>query len=384
MKDNKLTIYSIFSAILVYIIIFKMVVLNKYIDLSLLINALFIFTITIVSFMILGYTRDKKSILRYSTIQTIVIYLILYYILIYIFGIFVGFVKGIYSLNIIDIFKNVYLVIPVIFLEELLRGILVQKSRKNYLRLIIITVLFVILDIIMEINYYNFESYENIFKFVALSLMPALASSALMTFISAKVGCLPNIVYRLLWQIPIFILPIFPDIGEYFECIIGILLPFLIFVQVNNLIEKSERLSKNKMATLKWYVIIPSIAILVALIVLVSGFFKYHMIAVGSNSMHPTINRGDAVILEKIKEDKIKDIQIGEVLVFRHENKIVLHRVVDIIYKDGKYYYKTKGDNNNAIDNFLTIEDDVVGIVRLRVPYIGYPTVYLNDLFTAN
>lgn len=100
--------------------------------------------------------------------------------------------------------------------------------------------------------------------------------------------------------------------------------------------------------------------------------------------MYPTIKRGDAIILMKLEPSEIQNLQKGEVLVFRHDNKVILHRIVDVVYKNGEYHFTTKGDNNNANDNFITTSENVIGIVKVKIPVIGYPTVFLNDMFTAD
>ena len=59
---------------------------------------------------------------------------------------------------------------------------------------------------------------------------------------------------------------------------------------------------------------------------------------------------------------------------------------IDEIIKsiNGEYRFYTKGDANKRDDEGYRIESDIYALVYLRVKYIGYPTVYLNDLLTAN
>lgn len=78
-----------------------------------------------------------------------------------------------------------------------------------------------------------------------------------------------------------------------------------------------------------------------------------------SRSMYPVLNRGDLII---VKEVTPEEIEVGTVLVFRHENGLAVHRVVR--FKGEKIV--TKGDANTDEDNPITY-DDVVG----RVPTIG-------------
>ena len=57
------------------------------------------------------------------------------------------------------------------------------------------------------------------------------------------------------------------------------------------------------------------------------------------------------------------------------------HRIVEIWKRNDKYYFTTKGDNNNSVDGFKTSEDQVLGRVTSIYKYIGYPTVLINEFF---
>ena len=49
---------------------------------------------------------------------------------------------------------------------------------------------------------------------------------------------------------------------------------------------------------------------------------------------------------------------------------------------DGKKYFYTKGDANNSLDNYVIGEEMIMGTINHYIPFIGYPTVLLNELFT--
>ena len=93
-------------------------------------------------------------------------------------------------------------------------------------------------------------------------------------------------------------------------------------------------------------------------------------------SIITTENLINDVVIEKI--DKYDNLEIGEVLAYNYDGKIIVHRIINIIEEDGNYYFYTKGDNNNSEDNFAVYEDMIVGVVNIRLPFIGYPTVWFN------
>src|SRR3989344_7031887 len=84
-------------------------------------------------------------------------------------------------------------------------------------------------------------------------------------------------------------------------------------------------------------------------------------------------NKGDIMILKGVQP---KDIKTGDVVVYENNfNKNpIIHRVVEIKSKEGKYYFTTKGDNNNASDPLEVFEDQIknTGKAVFRIPLLGW------------
>jgi signal peptidase I len=63
----------------------------------------------------------------------------------------------------------------------------------------------------------------------------------------------------------------------------------------------------------------------------------------------------------------------------------IIHRVFVKLKVDGKYYFLTKGDNNDAFDasafNIIR-EEDVKGRVVARIPWLGYLKLFISGSFT--
>ena len=102
------------------------------------------------------------------------------------------------------------------------------------------------------------------------------------------------------------------------------------------------------------------------------GLFNYEPIAILSNSMAPTFKRVDIIIYKK--EANIKQ---GDIIAFDYEGKTIIHRVVGI-----NEYYITKGDDNNTIDYLKIQKKDIKGVYQFQIKYLGYPSIWLNELFT--
>ena len=135
---------------------------------------------------------------------------------------------------------------------------------------------------------------------------------------------------------------------------------------------------RNKMV--KSLIYIPVFVFLVILVMLVSGIFTHKLIAIGSNSMSPIYERGDAVIYKKIDA---KDLMVGEIIAFKKSERIVTHRIVKITKRGNSYIINTKGDANNAPDAWEVKDSEVLGVVNYSIKYIGYPTLWFNDIYTG-
>ena len=183
-------------------------------------------------------------------------------------------------------------------------------------------------------------------------------------------------------DIYLFVVPIIPSLGDYVNSMILISLPILIYISTFSMIDdannRSEPLFNKKRFTI-WD--IPVTIILVTLIALISGFFPHYMIGIGSNSMQPVISKGDAVILEKINE-KTK-LKKGDIIAYSNGKLIIVHRINKIQGTGTNVKYVMKGDANNGTDPRTVSRGQIKGIVKLKIPYIAWPTVWLSELFNS-
>lgn len=342
----------------------------------------FIFLLGVIAYFLLGFEKNKS---RYNKdiILSLIIYITIYYISTYLFGLFIGFSKNVYNFDFISIVNNIVPVIILIFVSEILRYIINSKIKDSYLLLGLSLIVFSMIDITFTLNATNFGDFYTVLKVIGLFVLPSLGKNFLFTYLSVKVGFKPNMVYRYLMDIPKYILPIIPNFGAYVESIIYIAFPILVFVIIYNNLKKVDRKvnriiksKKSKRTIITYYIIIPLLIITVAL---TSGYFKYQAIVVATGSMSPNINKGDVVVVKKLNDNEIRNLKIGDILVFNRENKIVVHRIYKIYSSGDEIFFKTKGDNNNAPDSYLIEIHEILGIVKLKVRYIGYPTVALYE-----
>ena len=194
------------------------------------------------------------------------------------------------------------------------------------------------------------------------------------------------IIYLLILTLYEYVMPFVPAPNEYLKSIIYVFLPVIVLFRVIKVSSKysddEEYLSRNYNKKSIFILLVIPILITSFLVYFVSGYFKYYAIAIASGSMRPEFDRGSVVVIERIdkKYDNYDEIKKGEIIAFRIEDKVVVHRLVNIVNADDEVFYYTKGDANKKQDNYTVEKSDIIGIVKIKVPYIGYPTVWLSEL----
>lgn len=338
---------------------------------------LFISAILVAFKFLFGFERDRHRYTKDVLLDTI-IFLLVFFMIYYLIGIPIGFAK---TTNYLSWYGITRIIIPLILsicLQEYLRYAILTKSEGSKGLLITTCILFIFINITNALSLRVFDGQFNFFIFFALSLMPAITNNILCTYLCINAGYKPNVLYNLIINLYPYILPIVPNPNEYIKSIIDFLLPIFLICRIHFLLnqtkdEEVERDYKKKSLAF----LVPAIIIAV-LIYFVSGYFKYYAIAVASGSMKPTINIGDVVIVNQ-KVDK-HEIEKGTVVAYKYNGKIIVHRVYNVINYQNELTFYTKGDKNTEVDPWAIRENDIIGEVKLKINWIGLPTVWINEL----
>jgi signal peptidase I len=370
-------IYTFEFVFFIFIALLKFIFIDKYSKIYELITIIFFVISLIVLLKLLGYKKDN-NICRSNATQIVIISILLYILITYLSGLFFGFLRNSYSLNIKSIVNNTYMLIIVIIIEEIIRYIVANQIKKNKYPLIILTVLYILLDIVFAYNANIINTGLKLFIFVSSVCLSSAARNILCSYITFKVSYIPSLIIRLFFGIYVYFVPIEPDLGDYLNSVIGVVYPYLVYLFISKLVRYSEHDKPSPINRKLWYLNIPIAFATLFLIILVSGIFKYQIMAIGSGSMEPIIYRGDAVIFKKV--NNTEELKVGDILVFKNNNKFITHRIVSIDENNNTITFTTKGDNNDDIDEFVTHEEDVIGVVRIKIKYIGLPTLWLQDL----
>src|SRR5690625_2230691 len=100
--------------------------------------------------------------------------------------------------------------------------------------------------------------------------------------------------------------------------------------------------------------------------------FGYQLKTVLSGSMEQEV-KTRSIIAVKPGGDMTR-FKEGDVITFMDDaNRLITHRVIDVIHSGDHVLYETKGDNNNAADRNLVLSDNVVAeYTGFTIPYVCY------------
>ena len=324
-----------------------------------------------------GFQKDN-SYLKPLVTRIVISCLLSFLIVIYSIGLFTGFSNTVFKLNFNYIFNIVILEFISIVLLELMRYVICKNSSLNKKPIIFFTIVMIVLNVITEINGYNLSESEGIFVFISVVVLPVISRELLCSYLAYKVSYLPSLIFKVVIVLYEFVFPIIPNLGYYLYATFNLFLAFFIYFLSSKSIDYAEKAKTYVKKSTRRIIYYPILILLIILIALISGVFKYKLIAIGSDSMKPVYARGDAIIYKKADASEVDK---GDIIVFYKNNTIVTHRIVNITRGGSTLVIKTKGDANNAPDTFDVNGSEVLGIVEYRIKYIGFPTVWINELF---
>ena len=343
-----------------------------------------LFICDLIFFLVLGFEKRNKrlnKIVDFDVFTFSMVFLIFYYL----FGIIIGYAE---SNNYLTLYGLTVFIIPTILkivFKEHLRNSFLTKSGDNKFLIIYTTLLFIMIDILSALSILKMSNMHDLFLFIALVLLPSITVNIFATYINIKVGFMPVIIYLLIFSLYQYIVPIVPDPSEYLKAIIDFVLPILILFKVrknvNKYSDEDKEIDRNYKKSAIIILIIP-IVLTIIIIYFVSGYFRYYALAIASGSMHPIFDRGSVVITEQVndKYDNYDKLKEGEIIAFKAEKNVVVHRLIRIVNVGDEVYYYTKGDANKEEDNYLIKKENIIGIVIFKIPYIGYPTVWFSEI----
>ena len=381
MKKSKLKVLGL-ELFIIFVLILLIIFQNKLSRWGITLVILFC------SFISYRLLKNRKINSYHKKIVAILFFLfgLVYLAILYLMGLYFGFVRSkiLFSLN--TVFNLILPISIVIIISEILRSVLlsqdinfmINKKEKNFSPVLTFIIL-VLIDILMYTGSVDFNNLDSVLTMVGFVLFSSIANNLLFNFISVRYDYKGIIIFKLMINLYMYFIPIIPDVYMFMMSFFKMLFAYIIYIVIDKLFSKNDFVISyfDKRRLFVGNTILMMFAVF--LIMLVSCQFKYGIMVIGSESMMGTLNKGDMVLFKSYNSGD--EISEGQVIIFNYNNIKTVHRVVKILNVNGINRYYTKGDANKHADDGYITKEDIQGIVKFDIRYLGYPTLFLKEMF---
>lgn len=325
--------------------------------------------------------RPNKSIYTGQVLLIVTVVGLLYVMLYFLSALRFGFTKTGYGLKLDVILKLTLPIAVIVFSTEIIRYVL--RAQESKIADVCAYLICLVADVLTRYNVAEISGFSRFMDVVGIVLFPGVLYNLLYHYISIRYGYLPNMVFRALTVLSFFFIPYGSAISDSLFAFFNLLIPIAIYSFIDLLYEKKKKYAlgkTNRFAKVAGAVLtVISVIIMSGTIMLVSNQFKFGSFVIATDSMTGEMNKGDVVIYERY-DGQI--INVGEVIAFERNDSVTVHRVIDIKIINGEYRIYTKGDTNEDPDAGYVRVTDIVGLVNQKVPYLGFPSLWLRNLFS--
>ena len=369
-RDKK-TIYAIAAGVfvLLFLALFIPADSSRMLAAAMLLPAAIITVLCIKKRSILSINK-KEVLLLMSVIG------VLYVILLYLTSLHFGVARSL-GLSFDSAFRYLLPITVIIISIEIIRGVLLAQN--DQATRVLSYLLCVVSEMLIFSNLHGLQTFQRFMDMLGLWLMPAIIANLLYHYLSRRYGCLPNIVYRLIITLYPYIFRYTPAMADTLLAFIKLIVPLIIWAFIDALYEKKRHYALQKKSKWSRVWMCALAVVMISIVMLISCQFRFGALVIATESMTGELNKGDAVIYERPEEN---EVQVGQVIVFEKDGSLIVHRVADIERINGINRYYTKGDANEDIDAGYILDVNIKGIAELKVPYIGYPTLWARALFS--
>ena len=323
----------------------------------------------------------RKERFHTEIILIILISIMFYFAFTYLLGFFWGVYYTTYSRTFIGICRNVFTTLIMVLAVENIRSVLIKNSVYQKTIIYITPIVCTLLEIPSLVNLELYTSTVDLFNVSLTLFLPCIVKNIVLTFVLYKSNFKCTVLYQLLFLLPNYFVPVFPNLGDFFYIVINVVFPVLVLMMVVNVTSKNAtKIENSRELTYRKVLLRVSMTFMILFILVVlyltSNMFRFSALAIGSPSMSKAINKGDMVIIDK----DAKDIKVKDVIAFEEQGRVIVHRVISIDDLNDIRLYQTKGDANPTKDGWKVNDNTLVGKVVLRIRWLGWPTVKLSEL----
>ena len=322
--------------------------------------------------------RTIPSIHKHQVLWLMVVITVVYLMLYYLTGLKFDFVHNLYALNVKYILTRAIPVAAIIYFSEVYRH--VMRAQEDKAADVIAYCVCVLAEMIAcATASVAISSFDHFMDLMAATMLPAVVANLLYHYLTPRYGIAPPIIYRAVTTLYIYVIPITPAMADSLRCFISMVIPAGIYLFIDLMYEKKRRYALAKKNRLAVPITVLALLVMLSSVMLISNQFRYGLLVIVTDSMTGELNRGDAAIYETYDDQLIEE---GQVIVFKRNNSMIVHRVDEIQIVNGRKRYYTKGDANDGRDADFRYDSDIVGIVNHKIPYIGFPTLFMRGLFS--
>ena len=321
----------------------------------------------------------KKKAMSFNSNQVswlMVGFAVIYLVVFYLMGIYFGYYKAPTVFGIKTIYNFIIPLTIIIFASEFIRKTLIVQRGK--ISKILLTLSMILIDLVIYVGVYDAFKLDDMLTIVGFILFASIACNLLYNYVTYRFGSKGIIIYRLVTILYAYFIPYIPDIYIFFRTFLRMIYPYIIYLTLEYTYSKSNYAVAYK--DKKKYIISTSVLVVVMslIIALISCKFRYGILVIGSGSMTGTIDKGDAVVFKAYNDGLLKK---DEIIIFNRDSIKTVHRIINVENINGEIRYYTKGDANATIDSGYVTSNDIIGTTLFKIKYIGYPTLWLRDIF---
>ena len=333
--------------------------------------------------LLTAYLIKKRNALSYNKSQVLMILSmigLLYFVFYYVSALYFGFTKTGYGFKGDIIVRMILPIALIIVSSEIIRYVLC--AQKNKIASVAAYVISLLADIVICNSIPGITTFSAFMDVVGLTLYSGIVYNLLFNYLTVRYGYLPNIIYRAFTVWLFYCIPYGSAISDSLLAFFNTLLPIGIYLFIDALYEKKKRYATKKTnrstQAIGRVISVASLIIMIGTVMLISNQFSYGALVIATDSMTGELNKGDVAIYESYDDQTVIE---GQVIVFEKSGSMIVHRVVDIEIINGVTRYYTKGDTNEDLDVGYVTEQNLVGVVNHKLPFFGYPSIWLRSLF---
>lgn len=324
--------------------------------------------------------RGALSINKREVVLLSTIFAALYVILVQLLGIYFGYYRNPYFVTTETLLKTVLPLVVIIITTEILRYVLLAQKNK------IVSAIAFLSCVISEMyacsTLSELNSVNHFMDLVGLTLFPAISANIYYHYTSKRYGMFPSTVLRTVITLYVYFIPNITGISNAMSACLKLFLPLGVLALVSALYEKGKKNAIRRGQKLSTVTMIFAILSVTFVAMLISCQFRFGALVIATESMTGEINKGDMIIYEQYDD---QPIEVGQVIVFTQNNQNrIVHRVIKIETVNGEKRYYTQGDANPTPDEAYRTEADIIGLTDLKLAYVGYPTLWLNELLEGS